>query len=192
MDRYIKKSKITFSSSTNLVTTTSGRLFVAALSILLVYSSIATAQSGSDFSLSQIVITPAGEKSTVEFFVLDSTTAQPAASGRMSGEAFTLTPGFWTFTPQSPTAADAYVGGRVIAADGTGISYARLVMIGPSGEARSALSSPLGYYRFDNVLVGQSYVISISSRRHTFSTPSIVVMVLEDLADANFYADPPH
>jgi hypothetical protein len=80
------------------------------------------------------------------------------------------------------------VGGRAVTADGRGISNARVTMTDQSGETRTALTNGFGYYRFDNVPAGATYVFSVWHRRYEFIEPTQVLFVIEEQKDINFTA----
>lgn len=83
-----------------------------------------------------------------------------------------------------PTAASISVGGKVITPEGRGIAKARVTLTGASGISRPALTGAFGYYRFDNVEVGQTYIISVQSKRYSFD--SLVLVVNDKLSDVDF------
>ncbi|MFM9903957.1 MAG: pre-peptidase C-terminal domain-containing protein [Pyrinomonadaceae bacterium] len=85
-----------------------------------------------------------------------------------------------------PTAAGVSVSGRVLTADGRGVRNARVTILDRRGIARNVATGPFGYYRFDNVDTGQSYVVSVVSRRFNFE--SQVIQVNDNLADLDFIA----
>jgi Cohesin domain/Carboxypeptidase regulatory-like domain/MBG domain (YGX type)/Dockerin type I domain len=85
-----------------------------------------------------------------------------------------------------PTAATVQIGGRVMNAGGRGVSRARVSLTDNSGVVRTVMTNPVGYYRFDNVLVGETYIGSIASKQFTF-TPQ-TVNVSGGLTDLNFTA----
>ena len=45
-----------------------------------------------------------------------------------------------------------------------------------------------GYYNFDGLLTGQTYMITVNSRRYLFTTPTRVVQLTDNLADLDFIA----
>ncbi len=92
-------------------------------------------------------------------------------------------------TNLAPTASMVTVGGRVLAADGTGISGVIVSIADVDGSVRTARTSSFGWYRFDDVAAGQSYVISVSSKRHTFVPSSILIAVSDELNEVNFVAN---
>lgn len=98
----------------------------------------------------------------------------------------------WTLGNLAPTAASASVSGRVLMPDGGGIKGATIVLTGGSLPAPVyARTNNFGFYRLPEVPVGQTYVISINSKRYTFSNPSQIVNLQESLADVDFTSDSP-
>lgn len=90
----------------------------------------------------------------------------------------------------APTAAPVAVGGRIVTFDNRGISKAHVTLMDQSGNTRAALTNAFGYYRFDEVVAGQSYIVSVSSKRYQFEVPARVVHVLKELSDVTFVALP--
>ncbi|QQS32895.1 MAG: carboxypeptidase regulatory-like domain-containing protein [Acidobacteriota bacterium] len=83
-----------------------------------------------------------------------------------------------------PTAAGVEVSGRVMTPDGRGLRNATMTMTDTNGVVRSAVTSSFGYYRFEGVPVGESFVMSVNSRSYRF-VPR-VVQVLDTLTDVDF------
>jgi hypothetical protein len=88
-----------------------------------------------------------------------------------------------------PTAANVSVSGRVLTSDGRGIRNAIVVLTDQNGVTRTARSSSFGYYGFDGVQAGGTYVMSVSSKRYVFNPR--VVSVSDELTGVDFVADPP-
>jgi hypothetical protein len=65
--------------------------------------------------------------------------------------------------------------GRVTTPYGTGLRNALVSMIDPDGTKRTAVSSTLGYFQFDNVAVGRTYSLSTVSRRYRFQPRDLEV-----------------
>jgi len=81
--------------------------------------------------------------------------------------------------------------GRVTTADDRGIRNARVVISGDSlTEPRVATTGSFGYYSFDGLTAGQTYVVTVNSQRYTFTAPSRVISLVDNLADVNFVANP--
>lgn len=90
----------------------------------------------------------------------------------------------------APTAADVTVSGRVVSASGRGIANASISLTDVKGNVRRVLTSTFGYYRFDDVRAGESYILSVQSKRFQFAKPSRVINVTDYLTDENFTASP--
>jgi hypothetical protein len=123
------------------------------------------------------------------------TTFFPPTSFNTTTNTFTLT-GVTTFSDwglgvAGTTAANASIGGRVLNANGQGIRNASVVLEGGSLTAPLyTTTGSLGYYQFPGVSAGATYIVSISSKRFTFSQPVRVISLNDDLLDLDFIADP--
>ena len=84
----------------------------------------------------------------------------------------------------SAPVSEVSVSGRVTTTGGRGIGNARVTITDPSGISRLTITSAFGYFRFDNVTVGQSYSVSVRSKRYLFEPRSI--QVSEELTNVNF------
>jgi hypothetical protein len=78
----------------------------------------------------------------------------------------------------------AIVGGQVLTSSGQGVRSAVVTITDSQGIRRSTLTSNLGFYSFDEVVVGQQYVVSVSSRRYRFA--SLPILVNDNLTNLNF------
>jgi Carboxypeptidase regulatory-like domain len=97
----------------------------------------------------------------------------------------------WTLGINAPTAAGVSISGRVLNANGGGISNAIIVLQSNNGGANlSVRTNTFGYYRFENITVGGSYLMTVNSKRYTFQ--SRVISLSDDLADIDFIADSPN
>jgi hypothetical protein len=54
---------------------------------------------------------------------------------------------------------------------------------------RVATTGSFGYYSFEGLAVGQTYVVTVNSKRYTFSMPSRVISLVDNVTDADFVAD---
>jgi hypothetical protein len=88
-----------------------------------------------------------------------------------------------------PTAAAVAVSGKVSNAAGIGIGKARVTITAGDGSVRTVLTNPFGKYRFDDVFVGETYVVSVSAKGYTFINSSRVVQVEDTIDDLDFTAD---
>ena len=90
------------------------------------------------------------------------------------------------FEVQATTAASVSVSGRVLVGK-RGLLNATVTLTDQNGNSRTARTSSFGYYRFDEVEVGQTYIVSVQSKRFQFATQ--VVSVSEELSELNFYSN---
>lgn len=89
---------------------------------------------------------------------------------------------------REPTATAVKVGGRVTNTSERGVSRASVSLADGTGAVRTALTNSFGFYRFDNVQVGTTYLVSVSSKRFAF-TPQ-TVNASDGLTGLNFIALP--
>jgi len=97
-----------------------------------------------------------------------------------------------TVTPRgASTAAPVNISGRVVDANGRGISRTMLVLSGGSlAEPIFTLTNPFGYYNFTDVESGEAYLLRIESKRYRFDNPSIFINLDDNLAGLDFVANP--
>lgn len=98
----------------------------------------------------------------------------------------------WSLGNLAPTAASAAIGGQVLTPNGGGIKGVIVVLTGGNLTAPIyAQTNTFGYYRLPEVPAGQTYVITVNSKRYTFATPSQIVNLQENLLDLDFVSDAP-
>ncbi len=86
-----------------------------------------------------------------------------------------------------PSAASAIVGGRVANSEGRGIGNVVLTMTGGNlSEPLIARTNPFGYYRFSEVAVGQTYVITPTAKNRRFAPSNRIFTPLENVSDIDF------
>jgi Carboxypeptidase regulatory-like domain len=157
--------------------------------LLLFLFSVIHAQSGGDFTITQSVIANGGQPTSSGAFSLDGTVGQSLAGGSISNSPFEATSGFWNYSILPPTAATVTIGGRVMGANGNGIPNVRVRLNAPNGSIQTVLTGPFGYYRFENIAVGQTYVFSVFAKRLTFSQPTQILTVFDEFIDIDFIAN---
>lgn len=101
--------------------------------------------------------------------------------GQQTSTNITITPGV--------TAAGVNAGGRVLRANGSGIPGAMVTVATPTGERLSAITNAFGYFQFENLAVGETYVFTVLSKRFTFTAPSQVISLSETRDDLIFIAE---
>lgn len=150
----------------------------------------AAAQTGGTFDLSHNVIAGGGGRSVGGQFTVEGTAGQNLAGTLSGSDTFRLRGGFWAFEALVPTAASASISGRILTANNAGVGDVKLVLRNPStGEIFfNTISSPFGHYRFDEIEVGQTYILTVSSKRFTFEQNSRTFTLLDELTDFDFIA----
>lgn len=85
-----------------------------------------------------------------------------------------------------PTAANVSISGRVVTAAGVGIKGAYVILTDSEGNARTAFTSAFGYYVLEDVPVGETYILAVSSKRYQFEPR--VISVHDEITELNFIA----
>jgi hypothetical protein len=90
----------------------------------------------------------------------------------------------------SVTAAanNAAINGKLSTALGSGVTNARVVLTSSTGEQRSVLSGPMGYFSFDGLAAGETYTLSVQAKRYTFA-PRAVSILDNAVTEINMTAD---
>ena len=145
--------------------------------------------AGGNYTLDQSIIGSGGGTSAGGTFKVEGTAGQAAAGTRQFNGAYNFHSGFWTAQTFAPTAAGVTVSGRVLTSDGGGIKNVQVTLTSANGETRTVHSGKFGYFRFENVAAGETYIFSVSVRRYTFSQPTQVRSIVADSDDLVFTAD---
>ncbi|MBK8464799.1 MAG: proprotein convertase P-domain-containing protein [Chloracidobacterium sp.] len=99
--------------------------------------------------------------------------------------------GGWGLEFTMPTSAQGSISGRVLSADGHGLRNTKVVVTGNSlSQPIVATTGSMGYFSFDELTIGEIYVVTVNARRYTFSTPSRVITLTDNVVDADFIAEP--
>ena len=122
---------------------------------------------------------------TVVVTTFDNIPAEPTA-----GPLPYVFTGFTSVPFLSPTAAPASLGGRVMTSAGSGIRNIKVsVGGGDLSQPLVTLTSAFGYFRFDGLSSGQTYVVTIESKKYFISQPFRVVNLNSDVNDLIFTAE---
>lgn len=167
--------------------------FAICISLLGLHANAQISSSG-NYTLMQTAIANGGASgngaSLGGNYSVEGTTGQSAAGTNEQNLNYNFKPGFWSAQPLAPSAAAVIVGGRILTASGSGIRNVYVTLTGSNGESRTAISSSFGYFRLDDIPVGETYIISVSSKRFLFANPSQVISVSEEITEINFVAEP--
>jgi hypothetical protein len=77
--------------------------------------------------------------------------------------------------PLAPTAALVTIGGRVLSSFSRGIARARVSITDSNGATRYAMTNNFGYFRFNEIAVGETYTFNVSAKRYRFSPQMLTV-----------------
>ncbi|MGI8639354.1 MAG: carboxypeptidase regulatory-like domain-containing protein [Pyrinomonadaceae bacterium] len=87
----------------------------------------------------------------------------------------------------APTAAGATINGRITDPRGRGLKHVVVMLAGGAlEEPIYATTSAFGYYRFEDIPTGNTYVLTVFSRTYTFDQSSMVINLNNDFSDGNF------
>ncbi|CAN5456351.1 hypothetical protein BH10ACI1_BH10ACI1_13220 [soil metagenome] len=89
-----------------------------------------------------------------------------------------------------PTAAGVSISGRVQVQTGKAIRKVSVTLTAPDGSTRTIFTNALGYYRFDDISAGETYVISVRHDGFTFNPDSRVINAAENIENIDFTASP--
>ncbi len=163
--------------------------FALLMSLCVVFSVVKlNAQSGGTYQITQNVVAT-GARSSGGNYAVENTSGQPLAGGNLQNGSYSLYSGFWTPPNLIPTAANVSVCGRVTAANGIGIRNAVMSLTDSRSAIRTARTATFGFYCFENVSVGENYIINVSSKRFVFAAPTRILNVSEELSDIDFVAE---
>jgi hypothetical protein len=107
----------------------------------------------------------------------------------LSGAAVTLSHNTISGCTLAPTAATVSISGYATSHTGRGIVNVRLSLTDSKGEVRTATTNAFGYYQFDDVQAGETYILSAAEKHYTFSQPMQVLNVNDETSEVNFIAN---
>ncbi len=87
-----------------------------------------------------------------------------------------------------PSAAAASIDGRVATSTGRPVASAQVLLTDRTGVTRVVFSNPFGYFHFDDISIGTTYILGATSKRYTFT--SRTVSVEGNLAGLDLIAQP--
>jgi hypothetical protein len=159
---------------------------------LMVVGATSQVASGGSYTLNQTVFASGGGMSGDALnnnYKIEGSVGQSSAGTFANGGTYSARGGFWTPSPFAPTAAGANINGRVLGLYGRGLPNVTLTLSGGNLLVpRVARTSLFGYFRFDDVEVGQVYVLSVESKRYGFGQNAQVISLMEDITDIIFQA----
>jgi len=89
------------------------------------------------------------------------------------------------------SAGEGSISGHVVRADGRGIHGARMTVTNAvTGESSTVLTSPFGYYRFEDLDVADLYFVTVKHKRFSFADSMRTFTLNDNLAEVDFVASP--
>jgi len=146
---------------------------VMAMTLALCGGVSVAAQSGGPFQIEKSVIAGGGGRSSGGTLTLEGTIGQSVAGTTSSGGTFQVAGGFWGGS--APPVSSATISGTVTTPDGRGLRNAIVRLTDQLGTSRSVITSAFGSYTFESVATGQTYTLSVQSRRYRFPARSLTV-----------------
>ena len=165
------------------------KLLLMCLTITLLSGADAQPQiaGGGVYTLKQTAIAAGGgQNSAGGQFTLDGTIGQFVAGQQTVSSAFIVGSGFWN----PPAHTMVSVGGRLITSAGRGIRNGRVFITGPNGTSLTMVTGPLGFFRFDNIEIRNTYTLSVMTRRFLFAQPTQMINPADNVSDILFTALP--
>ncbi len=142
--------------------------------------------SGGPYAINKAAIAGGGMAGTGGDYEGLVTTAQSIAGTISSGGSYRVESGFWAQKPLVPTSAVASISGRVIGPRGRGINGAIITLNGAS-LSRSALTNGFGYFTFENIGVGEFYILTVRHRAYIFTTNNYAFTLVDDITGIQFH-----
>lgn len=139
----------------------------------ILFSTLAVAQSGGQFTITKSVIAGGGGQSSGGQFTIDGTIGQSIAGTSSTGGQFDLTGGFWGGV--AAPASSVTVSGRVLTPSGLFLRNAIVTMTDPSGVPMRVTTSSAGFFQFDNVTANRTYIFGVSSKRYRFAAQILLI-----------------
>jgi hypothetical protein len=166
------------------------RIFLVLFTLTCVFAAYSQSTDGTHTIVKSTTTNNGGGTSSDGTLSVTGTIGQVDAVESLNDGQLKIFGGFWTIEPLAPTAANALISGRIKTANGRGIRNVVITLSDTStGETRRILSSPFGYYRFQNVEVGKTYILEVNSKRFSFNPNNRVIAPSEDLTDEDFTAE---
>jgi Carboxypeptidase regulatory-like domain len=81
----------------------------------------------------------------------------------------------------APTAANATIVGKILTSEGRSLRNVQVILTDSNGNSRTAMSNHFGYFRLTEVEAGQTYIVSVRSKRYQF-TPQVLT-INEDITE---------
>jgi len=159
---------------------------ISIAAFVVVFASIAAAQSGGPYQITQSVIAGGGGDAAGGAFALTGTLGQSTAGQGASGGSFVLQTGFWAAAPAAPTAATVTVAGRVLDAAGNPLGNVMVIFTDSTNSVQVVRTNAFGYFTFSEMMSGETYLVNLSAKGRQF-VPQVIT-VRDSLTGLEFRA----
>lgn len=88
------------------------------------------------------------------------------------------------------SSAPVSIAGRATTAEGRALPRTIITLQNMSGKMRTTLTNPFGYYSFQEVISGETYIISAFAIGKEFATPSKIIEATDSLMNVDFVTVP--
>lgn len=161
------------------------------LGLLCFSDAAAQVATGGAYTLDRAVIAAGGGTSADggNLYKVEGTAGQSTRGSVSNTGAYSIRGGFWSADPLIPSAANASIGGRVVDAGGAGLRNITVTLSGGNLlTPRTTLTSSFGYFTLDDVLAGETYILSVENKKYSFQQPTQVVLLMDNISDIIFQA----
>jgi hypothetical protein len=99
--------------------------------------------------------------------------------------------GGWGIQFLAPTAAPASISGRLVTASGDGVRNAAVTISGGGlDHPITTYTGTFGYYSFEGLQTGTTYIVSVRPKRYVIANPVRAVTLTDNVAGLDFVAEP--
>lgn len=117
-----------------------------------------------------------------------SGTYSSSLSGLYNGPGRAEVDGVSVMSP-SATASEISIGGRVQTSAGSGVRNIAVFLSDANGNTRTTTTNSFGAYQFDGLQPGQTYFVSVSSKRYTFTNQMQTVTTNQSVSNVDFVSN---
>ncbi len=93
------------------------------------------------------------------------------------------------FTMVPASAAPGIISGRIATPAGYGISGSMIMLTDTNGGSRQVRTGSFGYFSFDGLEVGQTYILTVEHKRYTFAQPTQVITLNDEAVSVEFVSE---
>ncbi|HQU85155.1 MAG TPA: hypothetical protein PKY59_18590 [Pyrinomonadaceae bacterium] len=92
----------------------------------------------------------------------------------------------WAVGNTITTSTDAFLSGKVTDAMGNGIRNVKVTLTNQYGNMQIQTTNSFGEYKFEHLILGNVYIVSVNGKKLRFENPSRVITVNENVGEIDF------